>query len=128
MQNQTPIFSQWLLIFGTTIVPLLIFLGLMIFLSRQMQGSGNRALSFGKSRAKLHSENEPKITFEDVAGVDEAKEALEEVIEFLRAPNKFKRLGGTISKRCFIGWSSRDRQKQCLHKQLLVKRRSHFLV
>ena len=91
-------FSQWLLIFGTTIVPLLIFLGLMIFLSRQMQGSGNRALSFGKSRAKLHSENEPKITFEDVAGVDEAKEALEEVIEFLRAPNKFKRLGGTIPK------------------------------
>ncbi|RKU26740.1 cell division protein FtsH [Candidatus Poribacteria bacterium] len=91
-------FSQWLLIFGTTIVPLLIFLGLMIFLSRQMQGSGNRALSFGKSRAKLHSENEPKVTFEDVAGVDEAKEALEEVIEFLKAPNKFKRLGGTIPK------------------------------
>ena len=91
-------FSQWLLIFGTTIVPLLIFLGLMIFLSRQMQGSGNRALSFGKSRAKLHSENEPKITFEDVAGVDEAKEALEEVIEFLKAPSKFKRLGGTIPK------------------------------
>ncbi len=91
-------FSQWLLIFGTTIVPLLIFLGLMIFLSRQMQGSGNRALSFGKSRAKLHSENEAKITFEDVAGVDEAKEALEEVIEFLKAPSKFKRLGGTIPK------------------------------
>ncbi|MCG9129753.1 ATP-dependent zinc metalloprotease FtsH [Candidatus Poribacteria bacterium] len=91
-------FSQWLLIFGTTIVPLLIFLGLMIFLSRQMQGSGNRALSFGKSRAKLHSENESKVTFEDVAGVDEAKEALEEVIEFLKAPNKFKRLGGTIPK------------------------------
>lgn len=91
-------FSQWLLIFGTTIVPLLIFLGLMIFLSRQMQGSGNRALSFGKSRAKLHSENEPKVTFEDVAGVDEAKEALEEVIEFLKAPSKFKRLGGTIPK------------------------------
>lgn len=91
-------FSQWLLIFGTTIVPLLIFLGLMIFLSRQMQGSGNRALSFGKSRAKLHSENETKVTFADVAGVDEAKEALEEVIEFLKAPNKFKRLGGTIPK------------------------------
>ena len=50
-------FSEWLLVFGTTIVPLLIFLGLMIFLSRQMQGSGNRALSFGKSRARLHTEN-----------------------------------------------------------------------
>ena len=91
-------FPQGLLIFGTTVVPLLIFLGLMIFLSRQMQGSGNRALSFGKSRARLHSENQQKITFEDVAGVDEAKEALEEVIEFLKAPKKFERLGGRIPK------------------------------
>ena len=91
-------FSQGWLILGTTIVPLLIFLGLMIFLSRQMQGSGNRALSFGKSRARLHSENQKKITFEDVAGVDEAKEALEEVIEFLKAPKKFERLGGRIPK------------------------------
>ncbi len=91
-------FPQGLIIFGTTIIPLLIFLGLMIFLSRQMQGSGNRALSFGKSRARLHSENQNKITFEDVAGVDEAKDALEEVIEFLKAPKKFERLGGRIPK------------------------------
>ena len=91
-------FPQGLLIFGTTVVPLLIFLGLMIFLSRQMQGSGNRALSFGKSRARLHSENQKKITFKDVAGVDEAKDALEEVIEFLKAPKKFERLGGRIPK------------------------------
>lgn len=91
-------FPQGLLIFGTTVVPLLIFLGLMIFLSRQMQGSGNRALSFGKSRARLHSENQKKITFEDVAGVDEAKDALEEVIAFLKAPKKFERLGGRIPK------------------------------
>ncbi len=91
-------FPQGLIIFGTTIIPLLIFLGLMIFLSRQMQGSGNRALSFGKSRARLHSENHKKITFEDVAGVDEAKDALEEVIEFLKAPKKFERLGGRIPK------------------------------
>ena len=91
-------FSEWLLVFGTTIVPLLIFLGLMIFLSRQMQGSGNRALSFGKSRARLHTETSKKITFEDVAGVDEAKDALEEIIQFLKAPDKFERLGGTIPK------------------------------
>ena len=91
-------FPQWLLVFGTTVVPLLIFLGLMIFLSRQMQGSGNRALSFGKSRAKLHSDDGTRVTFEDVAGVDEAKEALGEVIQFLKAPSKFKRLGGTIPK------------------------------
>jgi cell division protease FtsH len=89
-------FPEWLLVFGTTVVPLLIFLGLMIFLSRQMQGSGNRALSFGKSRATLHTESDKKVTFEDVAGVDEAKEALEEIIEFLKAPKKFERLGGTI--------------------------------
>ena len=91
-------FPDWLLIFGTTVVPLLIFLGLMIFLSRQMQGSGNRALSFGKSKARLHTDNEKKVTFEDVAGVDEAKDALEEIIEFLKAPKKFERLGGTIPK------------------------------
>ncbi len=91
-------FTQWLFVFGTTVVPLLIFLGLMIFLSRQMQGSGNRALSFGKSRARLHSDTQEKVTFEDVAGVDEAKEALEEVIQFLKAPKKFERLGGRIPK------------------------------
>ena len=91
-------FPEFLLVFGTTVVPLLIFLGLMIFLSRQMQGSGNRALSFGKSKARLHTENENRVTFEDVAGVDEAKDALEEVIEFLKAPKKYERLGGTIPK------------------------------
>ncbi len=91
-------FTQWLFVFGTTVVPLLIFLGLMIFLSRQMQGSGNRALSFGKSRARLHSDTQEKVTFEDVAGVDEAKDALEEVIQFLKAPKKFERLGGRIPK------------------------------
>ncbi len=91
-------FTQWLFVFGTTVVPLLIFLGLMIFLSRQMQGSGNRALSFGKSRARLHSDSQSKVTFDDVAGVDEAKDALEEVIQFLKAPKKFERLGGRIPK------------------------------
>ena len=91
-------FPDWLLVIGTTVVPILIFLGLMIFLSRQMQGSGNRALSFGKSRARLHTENEKPVTFEDVAGVDEAKDALEEVIHFLKAPKKYERLGGTIPK------------------------------
>ncbi len=91
-------FPDWMLVIGTTVVPLLIFLGLMIFLSRQMQGSGNRALSFGKSKARLHTETEKPVTFEDVAGVDEAKEALEEVIHFLKAPKKYERLGGTIPK------------------------------
>ena len=89
---------QWLLVFGTTVLPILLFLGIMIFITRQMQGTGNRALSFGKSRARLHSEDKAKITFADVAGVDEAKEALQEVIEFLKDPKKFQRLGGRIPK------------------------------
>ena len=79
---------QWLLIFGTTVLPILLFVGIMIFFMRQVQGTGNRALSFGKSRARLHSEDQTKITFADVAGVDEAKEALQEVIEFLKGPQK----------------------------------------
>ena len=89
---------QWLLIFGTTVLPILLFVGIMIFFMRQVQGTGNRALSFGKSRARLHSEDQTQITFADVAGVDEAKEALQEVIEFLKDPKKFQRLGGRIPK------------------------------
>ena len=89
---------QWIVIFGSTILPILLFLGIMVFISRQMQGTGNRALSFGKSRARLHSESESKITFDDVAGCDEAKEGLEEIIHFLKDPQKFQRLGGRIPK------------------------------
>ncbi|MCZ6678723.1 MAG: ATP-dependent zinc metalloprotease FtsH [Candidatus Poribacteria bacterium] len=89
---------QWIVIFGTTVLPILLFLGIMIFISRQMQGTGNRALSFGKSRARLHSESQPQRTFADVAGCDEAKEGLEEIIQFLQDPKKFQRLGGRIPK------------------------------
>jgi cell division protease FtsH len=78
--------------------PMLLFLGVWIFFMRQMQSGGNRALSFGKSRAKLTSSSGKKVTFNDVAGVEEAKEELQEIIEFLREPQRFQKLGGKIPK------------------------------
>jgi len=79
-------------------LPLIILLGFWVFFMRQMQSGGNKALSFGKSRARLLSTQQKKITFKDVAGVDEAKEELHEIIEFLREPQKFQKLGGRIPK------------------------------
>lgn len=89
--------SGWISILFNA-VPVLILLGLWIFMMRQMQSGGNKALSFGKSRARLHSSQQKKVTFKDVAGVDEAKEELQEIIEFLREPQKFQKLGGRIPK------------------------------
>ncbi len=81
-----------------SILPFALLLGLWFFLLRQMQSGGNKAMSFGKSRARLLSMQQKKITFKDVAGVDEAKEELKEIIEFLREAQKFQRLGGRIPK------------------------------
>ena len=78
--------------------PLLLIVGLWIFFIRQMQAGGGKAMSFGKSRARLLTENQHRVTFEDVAGVEESKVELEEIIEFLREPKKFTRLGGRIPK------------------------------
>ena len=78
--------------------PFLLIIGLWIFFMRQMQSGGNKALSFGKSKAKLLNTSSKKVTFEDVAGVEEAKEELGEIIEFLKEPQKFQRLGGKIPK------------------------------
>ncbi len=78
--------------------PILLMIGFWIFLMRQMQSGGNKALSFGKSKARLSSSSQKKVTFKDVAGVDEAKEELNEIIEFLREPQKFQKLGGRIPK------------------------------
>ncbi len=84
------------LLFG--LLPWVILIGLWIFFFRQVQQGGNRAFSFGKSKAKLLTGDTPKVTFQDVAGADEAKVELEEVIEFLKDPQKFQRLGGRLPK------------------------------
>ncbi|HXR98002.1 MAG TPA: ATP-dependent zinc metalloprotease FtsH [Terriglobales bacterium] len=79
-------------------VPILLIIALWIFMMRQMQNGGNKALSFGKSRARLLSTQQKKVTFKDVAGVNEAKDELREIIEFLKEPQKFQKLGGRIPK------------------------------
>ena len=79
-------------------LPMLLIIGVWIFFMRQMQGGGGKALGFGKSRAKMLTEKQGRITFDDVAGIDEAKEELQEIVEFLKDPQKFQRLGGRIPK------------------------------
>jgi cell division protease FtsH len=95
IKDQSP--NQWLSLL-ISIAPFALLLGLWFFLLRQMQSGGNKAMSFGKSRARLLSMQQKKITFKDVAGVDEAKEELKEIIEFLREAQKFQKLGGRIPK------------------------------
>jgi len=90
--------SPWFSYFFTWFFPLILIIVFWIFFMRQMQAGGNKALSFGKSRAKLFSGIQKKITFRDVAGVQEAKEELQEIIGFLKDPKKFQKLGGRIPK------------------------------
>src|SRR5438067_7824229 len=93
-QNDVPWFVSLLLSW----LPFIALIGVWIFLSRQMQGGAGKAMGFGKSRAKMLTEAHGRVTFEDVAGVDEAKQDLQEIVEFLRDPGKFQRLGGRIPR------------------------------
>ena len=90
--------SSLMYVFLSSWLPFILLIGFWLFLMRQMQSGGNKALSFGKSKARLLSSQQKKVTFKDVAGVEEAKEELTEIIEFLKEPQKFQKLGGRIPK------------------------------
>ncbi|MBO9542427.1 ATP-dependent zinc metalloprotease FtsH [bacterium] len=90
--------SWWVSLLSTILVPVLIIVGLWIFMLRQAQSGSNQAMSFGKSRAKMMVENKPRVTFADVAGIDEAKSELQEIVDFLKSPEKFQALGARIPK------------------------------
>ncbi|MBI5137628.1 MAG: ATP-dependent metallopeptidase FtsH/Yme1/Tma family protein [Nitrospirae bacterium] len=90
--------SPWYITFLLSWGPMILIIALWLFFIRQMQSGGNRAMSFGKSRAQVLSEDKKKVTFADVAGVDEAKQEVQEIVEFLKDPPKFQKLGGRIPK------------------------------
>jgi cell division protease FtsH len=94
--------SPWYMVLLVNWFPILLLLGVWIFFMRQLQAGGGKAMSFGKSRAKLLTENQHRVTFSDVAGVDEAKDDLQEIIAFLKDPKKFTKLGGRIPKGCLL--------------------------
>jgi cell division protease FtsH len=90
--------ANWLMTILVNALPIIALLGIWIILSRQMQGAGGKAMGFGKSKARLLTETQGRVTFEDVAGVDEAKDDLKEIVEFLRDPQRFQKLGGRIPR------------------------------
>ena len=98
VKAQPPEEQPWYMTLLVSWFPMLLLIGVWIFFMRQMQGGGGKAMSFGRSRARLLNQDSARVTFEDVAGVDEAKDELSEVVEFLSNPKKFTRLGGRIPK------------------------------
>lgn len=98
VEAKPPVELSWWMRILSSLLPMVLIIGIWIFMMRQMQGGGNKVMSFGKSQAKLLGKENPRVTFADVAGVDEAKEELQEVIDFLKNPAKFNQLGAKIPK------------------------------
>jgi len=98
IEAKPPVELSWWMRVLSSLLPMVLIIGIWIFMMRQMQGGGNKVMSFGKSQAKMLGRESPQVTFADVAGVDEAKEELQEVIDFLRSPAKFNQLGAKIPK------------------------------
>jgi ATP-dependent Zn protease len=111
--NLMSVFINWF--------PMLLLIGVWVFFLRQMQAGGGKAMGFGKSRAKLLTERTGRVTFEDVAGVDEAKDELKEIVDFLRDPQKFQRLGGRIPKGVLLV-GPRGPARPCSRAPLRAKR------
>jgi len=98
IEAKPPVKVSWWMQLLSSLLPMLLIIGIWLFMIQQMQGGGNKVMSFGKSKAKLLGKETPKVTFKDVAGIDEAEEEVEEIIEFLKNPAKFKKLGAKIPR------------------------------
>jgi len=98
IEAKPPVKVSWWMQLLSSLLPMLLIIGIWLFMIQQMQGGGNKVMSFGKSKAKLLGKETPKVTFKDVAGIDEAEEEVEEIIEFLKNPARFKKLGAKIPR------------------------------
>jgi len=98
IEAKPPVKVSWWMQLLSSLLPMILIIGIWLFMIQQMQGGGNKVMSFGKSKAKLLGKETPKVTFKDVAGIDEAEEEVEEIIEFLKNPVKFKKLGAKIPR------------------------------
>ena len=98
IEAKPPVKVSWWMQLLSSLLPMLLIIGIWLFMIQQMQGGGNKVMSFGKSKAKLIGKETPKVTFKDVAGIDEAAEEVQEVIDFLKNPAKFKKLGAKIPR------------------------------